>query len=156
MSGIVPWANSMYVLPPTAPPQPTTPQLSLREWWSELQRDAPPKPARVESAVVGLRQNGESAIMGALLALVDTELGGLDLGGRIPLDWMGAAVFYALSVRDATTDNSGLASDFRSMGQACTTVATYRMTHRWREGKKAIPQNASCSDPVLKAGKAAF
>jgi hypothetical protein len=154
MSGIVPWAGGGAFAPsfvssvPTAP----TPQPSLREWWRQLQQEIAPQSTRVQSAVMGLRHNGESAAMAAILALIDTELGGLDLGGRIPLDWVGAAIFYALSVQDAG-NTEGLASDFRALGQSCTTVAMYRMVHRWRESRKAIPQNRLSGDPVLAAGK---
>jgi hypothetical protein len=159
MGGIVPWARGQVgVYMPTfgsltpqvvsSPPQPT-----LREWWKELQGETAPKPpSRVQSAVVGLRHNGESAAIGALLAFIDTDLGGLDLGGRVPLDWVGAALFYALSIREHDS-TEGLGSDFRAMSQSCTTVATYRMMHRWREAKQAIPQNSLSGDAVLKAGK---
>jgi len=127
-------------------------QPTLRDWWRELQETSSPKTTKVESAVVGLRHNGESAAMGAILAFIDTDLGGLDLGGRVPLDWVGAALFYVLSIRD-TGKEEGIASDFRAMGQSCTTVAMYRMVQKWRAGQKAIPQNKTSKDPVLAAGK---
>lgn len=156
MGGIVPWAGSTYV--PTFPSVPTTqlapvpaPQ-SLKDWWKELHGETIRPPKRVESAIVGLRYNGEGAAMSAILAFIDTVLGGLDLGGRIPLDWVGAALFYALSVRDGN-DASGLASDFRALGQSCTTVAVYRMVHRKLESKVTIPQNKSSSDPILAVGR---
>lgn len=112
-------------------------------------------PTKTESAVSGLRGNGESAAMGALLALIDTDLGGLDFAGRIPLDWVGAAAFFALSVSDAGNPE-GLAQDYRSLGQACTSVAFYRMVHKWREStkdSKNIPRNTLSGDPVLDAGR---
>jgi hypothetical protein len=156
MSGIVPWTGSGGYLPVFTPNAPTTPapqsQPSLRDWWRELQESSPPKTTRVESAVMGLRHNGESAAMGAILAFIDTDLGGLDLGGRVPLDWVGAALFYALSVRD-TGKEEGIASDFRAMGQSCTTIAMFRMIQKWRAGQKAIPRNKTSKDPVLAAGK---
>jgi hypothetical protein len=154
MTGIVPWVGGYT---PAFTPNPTsTPQPSLRDWWREIQEAGNSKPnSAVTSAVVGLRHNGESAAMGAILALIDTELGGLDLGGRIPLDWLGAALFYVLSIRD-TGKEEGISSDFRAMGQSCTTVAMYRMVQRWRIGQKAIPQNNKTKDPVLAAGKTVF
>jgi hypothetical protein len=96
-------------------------------------------------------------VVGALLALVDTDLGGLDLGGRIPLDWVGAALFYALSIQDAGKQDS-LSLDYRAMGQSCTSIAMYRTIHKWRESKKSIPQNSSqlTGDPVLAAAKSKF
>lgn len=154
MSSIVPWAGGMYAPPfssntpaPPVAPQPST----LRDWWKELQQESRQE-TRVQSAVVGLRHNGESAAMGAILAFIDTDLGGLDLGGRVPLDWLGAAVFYALSVRD-TGKEDGISSDFRALGQSCTTVAMYRMVQKWRTAQKSIPRNKTPKDPVLTAGK---
>lgn len=158
MSGIVPWVGggtympsfvSTTSAPATQPTQPT-----LRDWWKELQESNTPKTTKVESAVMGLRHNGESAAVGALLAFIDTDLGGLDLGGKVPLDWVAAALFYVLSIRD-TGKEEGIASDFRAMGQSCTTIATYRMVQKWRAGQKAIPQNKSSKDPILAAGKSA-
>ena len=153
MSGLVPWVGGGTYVPSFAS-TPVAPQSqpTLRDWWKELQDSNSPKTTRVESAVVGLRHNGESAAMGAILAFIDTDLGGLDLAGRIPLDWVGAALFYALSIRD-TGREDGIASDFRALGQSCTTVAMYRMVQRWRAGQKAIPRNKTSKDPVLAAGK---
>ena len=109
----------------------------------------------VRSAVVGLRQNAEGAAIGALLAFIDSDLGGLDLGGRIPIDWVGAALFYALSIQGSNKQDS-LSMDYRAMGQSCTSIAMYRMVHKWREAKKVIPQNTTSKmngDPVVIAGK---
>lgn len=141
------YMSSFGSTPSTVPAQP-----SLRDWWKELQASNAPRTTKVESAVMGLRHNGESAAMGAILAFIDTDLGGLDLAGRVPLDWVGAALFYVLSIRD-TGKEEGIASDFRAMGQSCTTVAMYRMVQKWRAGLKTIPQNKSSKDPVQKAGK---
>jgi hypothetical protein len=170
MSGLVPWTyghsafaqspnvaiapyqhNSNLAPVPTAAP-------SLREWWRELRGENAIEPAGpVQSAVVGLRQNAEGAAIGALLAFIDTDLGGLDLGGRIPLDWAGAALFYALSIQGAGKPDS-LSGDYRAMGQSCTSVAMYRTVHEWREAKKGIPRNTPqlTGDPVLRAGKSTF
>ncbi len=165
MSGLVPYARG-YTYPtfsglatyrpdPIPAPSPTAPQ-SLKDWWREL-RGPEPQGTAVESAVIGLRHNAEGAAIGALLALIDTDLGGLDLAGRIPLDWVGAAAFYALSVRDSNNPQ-GLSSDFRAMGQSCTTVAMYRTIHKWRESSKGMPRNIidTTGDPVLAAGKQSF
>ena len=127
----------------------------LKEWWREMRGE--PAPSHVvqtpmQSAVTGLRHNAEGAVVATLLALIDTDLGGLDMGGRVPLEWVGAAVFYALSIRDSANPD-GLASDYRAMGQTCTSIATYRMIHKWREASKDIPRNTSSGDPVLAAGK---
>lgn len=137
-----------------SPVPPVAPQPTLRDWWKELQGETSHQPpSQLQSAVTGLRHNGESAAIGAILAFIDTDLGGLDLGGRIPLDWLGAVVFYALSIQSADKPE-GLSSDFRALSQSCTTVAMYRMVHRWREARKSIPQNTS-GDPVMKAGRSA-
>lgn len=167
MSGLVPWTrgNIGYAQPQSfalAPygqsnlPVPTAPN-SLREWWRELREIPPESSTTLQSAVIGLRQNAEGAALGALLAVVDTDLGGLDLGGRIPMDWAAAALFYVLSIQDANRQDS-LSLDYRAMGQSCTTVAMYRMVHKWRESKKSIPQNTPQldGDPVLRAGKSGF
>lgn len=169
MSGLAPWLhgqNGYIQYPNVALAQyqpssnlstaPTAPG-SLRDWWRELRGEAPVvPPGPVQSAVVGLRQNAESAAIGALLAIIDTDLGGLDLGGRIPIDWAGAAVFYALSIQGSEKPDS-LSLDYRAMGQACTSVAMYRTVHNWRESRKGIPRNIPQvnGDPVLAAGKKA-
>jgi hypothetical protein len=151
----VPWmAPSPYLAIPQNAPSTSAPPVSLRDWWKELQESSSPKTSKVESAVMGLRHNGESAAMGAILAFIDTDLGGLDLGGRVPIDWVGAALFYLLSIQDSGKEN-GISSDFRAMGQSCTTVAMYRMVQRWRTGQKTIPRNKTSKDPVLAAGKGA-
>jgi len=130
---------------------------SLRDWWRELQGVTPPINGPVQSAVMGLRHNAEAGAVGALLALIDTDLGGLDLGGRIPIDWVGAALFYVLSLQGTNRPDS-LSSDYRAMGQSCTAVAMYRMTHNWRESKKSIPRNIPqlSGDPIIEAGKGQF
>lgn len=169
MSGLVPWirgqgAFAHYPTTALAPyrqesnlPVPTEPPSSLRDWWRELRGDTVEAPGPVQSAVVGLRQNAEGAAIGALLAIIDTDLGGLDLAGRFPLDWAGAALFYALSIQDASRPDS-LAADYRAMGQSCTTIATFRSIHKWREHKKDIPRNMpqTSGDPVIAAGKSAL
>jgi hypothetical protein len=136
------------------PPSPPTVPNTWREWWQTLKSEKEEPSGVVESAVVGLRHNAEGAAIGALLAFIDTDLGGLDLGGRIPLDWAGAALFYALSINDAGKDG-GLASDFRAMGQSCTTIAMYRTIHKWREASKGMPRNTidTTCDPLLAANK---
>ena len=161
MSGLVPWAPSASMVrysqaSAIAPEVPTTPS-SFRDWWKEIRAAQDEKPSHVESAVVGLRQNAEGAAIGALLAFIDTDLGGLDLGGKLPVDWAGAALFYFLSIQGAGKTN-GLAMDYRAMGQSCTSVAMYRTVHQWREAKKGIPRNTPqlTGDPVILAGKSKF
>jgi len=174
MSGLVPWArgqaafaqpSSFATLAKQQYPSesnlsvPINPPSSFRDWWRELHGASvaiePPSP--VQSAVIGLRQNAEGAAIGALLAFIDTDLGGLDLGGRIPLDWAGAALFYALSIQGAGKPDS-LSLDYRAMGQSCTSVAMYRTVRKWRESKKGIPRNTPqlTGDPVLAAGNSKF
>ena len=167
MSGLVPWSRgpqypsalSSALVPYRQNndlfPAPTPPN-SLRDWWKEIRNEGLTEPpSHVQSAVIGLRQNAEGAAIGALLAFIDTDLGGLDIGGRIPLDWVGAALFYALSIQGSGKPDS-LSLDYRAMGQSCTSVAMYRTVHQWRESKKGIPQNIPqlTGDPVLAAGAA--
>lgn len=146
---------------PYTPEQPVTSSYpapsSLHDWWRQLQGTTPPVNSSVQSAVIGLRHNAEASAIGALLALIDTDLGGLDLGGRIPIDWVGAVLFYILSLQGTDRPDS-LSSDYRAMGQSCTAIAMYRMTHHWREAKKGIPRNIPqlTGDPVVEAGKADF
>lgn len=171
MSGLVPWARGHSVfaqVPSTLIPYrysqpesnltaPTAPSGSFKDWWRELRGEVQETSGPMQSAVVGLRQNAEGAAIGALLALIDTDLGGLDLGGRIPLDWAGAALFYALSINDSTKlDNLSL--DYRAMSQSCITIAMYRTVHKWREAKKGILQNTPqlTGDPIINAGKSVF
>lgn len=167
MSGIVPWGRQSSTFAPLVPyrqevgiavsqPSPTTPN-TWREWWRELKGETEQPSGPMQSAVVGLRHNAEGAAIAALLAFIDTDLGGLDLAGRVPLDWAGAALFYALSINDSGKPDS-LSSDFRAMGQSCTTIAMYRMIHKWRESSKGMPRNTidTTGDPVLAAGKAQF
>ena len=167
MSGLVPWAKREVSYPsPFASLVPyrqddnvptTVPPPSLRDWWKEMREQSIEPASPVRSAVVGLRQNAEGAAIGALLAFIDSDLGGLDLGGRIPIDWVGAALFYALSIQGSNKQDS-LSMDYRAMGQSCTSIAMYRMVHKWREAKKVIPQNTAqlTGDPVILAGKSKF
>lgn len=164
MSGLVPWARGQQPVQSLVPYQqgPSMPVTvaspSFLEWWRQLRDETTPQVASpVESAIVALRQNGEGAAIGALLALIDTDFGGLDFAGKVPLDWLGAAVFNAMSISAGSNPN-GIALDYRAMGQSCTTIAMYRTVHRWRESKKAIPRNMpqTSGDPVLAAGKSAF
>jgi hypothetical protein len=168
MNGLVPYArgqNSYTQFPNVslahypqntnlAAPAPSSSLSSFRDWWRELRMQQVPVESAgpVQSAVVGLRQNAESAAIGALLAFIDSDLGGLDLGGRIPLDWAGAALFYILSVQ-GTGNPDSLSLDYRAMGQSCTSVAMYRTVHKWRDAKKGIPRNTPqlSGDPVLSA-----
>jgi len=105
--------------------------------------------------VTGLRQNAEGAAVAALLAFIDTDLGGLDLAGRIPLDWVAALGLYALSIRDAKKPD-GFAIDLRAMGQSATAVATYRMVHKWREGAKALKQRPALEVKTEASVKSSF
>ena len=162
MSGLVPYARAGNAFTSLVPYQQPSSNLaipqntsrgSLRDWWREIQGGQAVEPSTpVQSAVVGLRQNAEGAAIGALLAFIDTDLGGLDLGGRIPIDWAGAALFYALSIHGSDKPE-GLALDYRAMGQSCSSIAMYRTVHKWREAKKGIPQNKPqlVGDPILKA-----
>jgi len=166
MSGLVPYARAGNAFTSLVPYQQPSSNLaipqntsrgSLRDWWREIQGVQAVEPSTpVQSAVVGLRQNAEGAAIGALLAFIDTDLGGLDLGGRVPLDWAGAALFYVLSVQGSGKPE-GLSLDYRAMGQSCSSIAMYRTVHKWRESKKGIPQNTPqlSGDPVLKL-KSAF
>jgi hypothetical protein len=162
MNGLVPYARANAFSNALVPYQqsqvsnlaiPQNKASSLRDWWREIQGGQAVEPSTpVQSAVVGLRQNAEGAAIGALLAFIDTDLGGLDLGGRIPIDWAGAALFYALSIHGSDKPE-GLALDYRAMGQSCSSIAMYRTVHKWREAKKGIPQNKPqlVGDPILKA-----
>jgi hypothetical protein len=138
-------------------PYQVNPQLeapnSFKDLWKKL-NESQIAPTPVQNAVVGLRHNAESGIVGALLALIDTDLGGLDLGGKVPIDLLGAAVFYVLSVQDSENPN-GLSSDYRAVSQSCSTVAAFRAVHRWREASKGIPQNTPqlSGDPVIAAAR---
>lgn len=163
MTGLVPWAHGRAPVNTSLVPYQQAPAMpvavappSFLDWWKQLRDDSTPKVASpVESAIVALRQNGEGAAIGALLALIDTDFGGLDFAGKLPLDWLGAAVFNIMSVSAGSNPN-GIALDYRAMGQSCTTIAAYRSVHKWRESKKGIPRNmpSMSGDPVLAAGNA--
>jgi hypothetical protein len=165
MSGLVPWAHGRAPVSTSLVPYQQSPAMpvtvappSVLEWWRQLRDESTPEVASpVESAIVALRQNGEGAAIGALLALIDTDFGGLDFAGRVPLDWVGSAFFNIMSV-SAGGNPTGLALDYRAMGQSCTTIAMYRMVHKWRDAKKGIPRNIpqTSGDPVLAAGKSKF
>jgi len=120
---------------------------SIGDWYGKLQETIRPvreqqAAGHFDSAVTGMRQNAEGAAMAALLAFIDTDMGGLDFGGRIPLDWLAAIACYLLSIRDAGKPD-GYASDLRALGQSATAVATYRTVHRWREARKAVAAAAA-------------
>lgn len=121
---------------------------------------AEPPATPVRSAMTGLRANAEGGAIGALLALVDTDFGGLDFQGRYPIDGIAAVVLYALSIRDADKPD-GLAVDFRNASAACTTVALYRNVKAWRENAKAAKASPTAvhgarnEDPLIAAARAA-
>lgn len=138
---MIPWNN----------PKP----VGMWDWYRSLNLQNDPASTPMASAVTGLRHNAEGAIVGALLAFVDTDLGGLDLGGKYPLDWISAAAFYGMSIRDSGRAD-GLASDYRAISQSCTTVAAFRTMHRWREARKGLPEGATekeSGDPIAAAAK---
>lgn len=162
MSQLVPWQNNGNAIawPRFERPVPVETQspTGLKTWWQEVRAQAAP-PERSSEAWTGIRHQAESAGMAAILALIETDLGGLDFAGKIPLDWVGAAAFYALSLREGARVD-GFASDFQALAQACTAVAMFRTTTDWRKAAKAGGKTravgSGTGDPVLEAGKKAF
>jgi len=154
LSGLIPYVapSPTPEAPPAPAPTPAPPPRpgSIGQWYAELQAQTQEPPKRAsgfDSAISGLRQNAEGAAMAALLAFIDTDLGGLDLGGRLPLDWVAAVGLYALSIRDAHKPD-GFALDLRALGQSATSIATYRMVHKWRTAQKALRAPAVSQKPM--------
>jgi len=152
------WDTTANRVSAVEPAKPT----GLWDWYKALQE--PNKtPSPFESAVSGLRHNAEGAAIGAILGFVDGEFGGLDLGGKYPVDGIAAAALYLLSIRDAGKAE-GFAGDLRAMSQSCTTTLLYRKTKEWRENQKmltysangVIPRNKQKGvDRIVQAGKVA-
>src|SRR4029077_937336 len=79
----------------------------------------------LESAVTGIRHNGEGMAIAALLALYQRHVGSLDFRGKYPIDGILGAALLALSVKESGRPN-GFASDLRALSQSCTSVLMYR------------------------------
>lgn len=133
------------------------PQATPSGWLDFYRKFKEPEPSSpVQSAVTGLRHNGEGAIVGALLGLAHGEFGSLDIRGKYPVDGIAALLLYALSVRDSGKPD-GLAADFRALSQSCTTTLLYRKTREWRERAKTsgkgetVPSRSTSVDPIIEA-----
>lgn len=140
---------------PLAPPQQS--QATPSGWLDFYRKIKEPEVVTpVQSAVTGLRHNGEGAIVGGLLGLVHGEFGTLDIRGKYPVDGIAALLLYALSIRDSGKPD-GLASDFRALSQSCTTTLFYRKAREWRERAKAsgkgdvVPSRSTSVDPIIAA-----
>jgi hypothetical protein len=138
---------------PSPSPVPQAPSL-----WDVYTKLKTPEPAsQVQSAVTGLRHNAEGALVGALLGFIHGEFGSLDVRGKYPIDGIGAALLYAMSIRDAGKPE-GYASDLRALSEACTATLLYRKTREWREAKSSLKDNpvlgrSKLVDPIAEAGK---
>lgn len=152
-------------------PAPAAPQYYEQRaptvWQTYRSMLAPPSAptSPMESAVTGLRHNGEAMAMAALLAFAQRQFGTLDVRGKYPVDGILAALLFALSVKDAGKPD-GYASDLRALSQSCSSVFVYRKV-LGDEGRAAAtstaatgtataaPIRANSKDPILEAARAA-
>jgi hypothetical protein len=103
-----------------------------------------------------IRQGGESAIVGGLLAFIKHKRGSLDVDGY-PIDGAMAAAGYAAAMAMAN-DPYGVAVDARNAAAAATAVYTYRKGEEWLDknlAKKDGPSGAKVhgEDPIAAAAR---
>lgn len=153
-----------------AQPAPYTPyaQPQRPNVWETYRAMLAPQPepfSPMQSAVTGLRHNGEGMAIAALLALYQRHVGDLDFRGKYPIDGILGALLLAFSVKEAGKPD-GYASDLRALSQSCTSVMMFRKV--LGDGAKAkiageskgnselplysgnIPRN---TDPILEAAR---
>lgn len=135
---------------------------TVYDWYTQirsLEHRAPETP--VQSAVTGLRHNGEAGVVGALLGFISGEFGGLDIKGKYPADGIAALACYLASIKNAGQPD-GFANDLRAIGQSCTSVYAFRTTEKWRRASKqsaGLPPPATHErvagprDPILDAAR---
>lgn len=107
-------------------------QVSALRRWYESAKGGSNAVARAKlhaaAAGEGLRQGGESLLVGGALALVDTHMvNGLDAGGKVPID---AVVGVAGLLGGAAMAHTGYGSDLRNAGAAGLAIFGYRKTRQ--------------------------
>lgn len=152
---------------PAAPQYTYAPQRpNVWDTYRAMLAPAPEPFSPMQSAVTGLRHNGEGMAIAALLALYQRHVGSLDVRGKYPIDGILGAVLLALSVKESGKPD-GYASDLRALSQSCTSVMVFRKI-AGGDGSKtkisgetkgngelplysgSIPRN---SDPILEAAR---
>lgn len=158
--GITPYQHTWPSAPaPNVLPQPSqvvvSPPNSLWDFYRKL-KEPDPIQSPTQSAIGGLRNNAEGALVGAVLGFIHGEFGSLDIAGKYPADGIGAALLYAMSVKDAGKPG-GFSSDLSTMSSQCSAIFLYRKIREMRErtksgGSKTTPTSGH-EDNITKAGK---
>lgn len=139
--------------------QQPAPRLSI---WDSYRAALMPVPDQqitpMQSAVTGLRHNGEGMLLAAALGLAHKHFGTLDFRGKYPVDGILAALLFALSIKEAGRPD-GFSSDLRALSQSASNVMAYRKMvgePKAPEPSKeaSIPRNTD-SDPILEAARIA-
>jgi hypothetical protein len=110
---------------------------ALWDWYQQIKGPTlvtPPTP--VQSAMTTVRRYGVGGITSAILAFIESDLGGLDVRGKYPIDGIAALALAALSVRDGASPD-GLGGDFCAAGQTCESIYLYRKITEWRTSSKS-------------------
>lgn len=111
----------------------------------------------------GIRQGGESLIMGGLLGVIEAEHGSLDVqvqGKTVSID----GLLFALGIGGSivmANDPTGLSSDIRNLASASGAIFAYRKSKEWRErgrgNAKALPAHHGDTefpdDPIMAAAR---
>lgn len=132
---------------------------SVWDTYRQMLAPTPEPSSPIQSAVTGLRHNGEGMAIAALLALYQRHVGSLDFRGKYPIDGILAAAFFALSVKDAGKPD-GYASDLRALSQSCSSVMVFRKLAGDTVKEAPAPQTTSIprnttTDPILEAARQA-
>lgn len=113
-------------------------QISAIQRWYESVKGGSSAMARAKlhaaAAGEGLRQGGESLLVGAMLGAMDTELkNGLDIKGKVPAD---AVVGVAGLLAGAAMAHTPYGVDLRNAGGAGLAIFGYRKTRQLLSEKK--------------------
>lgn len=132
----------------------------LWDWYQSIKAPVVQNaPTPVQSAVNGIRHYAEGAGVALLLALVESDLGGLDIKDKYPADGIGAAIMFAMSIKDSGSPD-GISNDFRAIGQSCSDVFFYRKMLEWRAKSKTkevsttLSQFSGEGDQIVACAKA--
>lgn len=116
---------------------PATQQSAIRRWYESVKGGSNAMArAKLHAAAAGegLRQGGESLLVGGMLGAIDTELkNGLDIKGKVPVD---AVVGVAGLLAGAAMAHTNYGVDLRNAGAAGLAVFGYRKTRQLLSEKK--------------------
>lgn len=136
----------------------------LQHWYDEMNSRQSDKVALVKARAIQagqvIRGDGEGGIVGAIMGTLHHHLpNGLDLGGKYPIDGIGALLTGAAAIASAGEEGS---VDIANASIACTAIFTFRKSYdMWVESKlkKLKAAQGATAAPGLKTigkGSASF